>query len=281
MKPGAASLSEARRGFTLAITLTEIALLLFFILLVLVTDLEVSSESLGGENEFLQAEIERQDDQIDTLLQVKKELEQAYPRAFSGSSSSAGSTPGLDDNDEFLHLVRQLGRDARRGRELSEQLSRLEEARQELATQLEQRTATAEDAVSRAAQLEQQLSFVTSRSGPIGFGPPPCWLSPSNGEVEYLFNVTIGETSLTVTPAWPASREQDALQIPGIRDWPAGETSLAEFRQRAAPVLAWCKQQQPACRLYVRIYDKAESKQAFKRHLLGIEDYFYKWLSPS
>jgi hypothetical protein len=273
-------LGEGRRGFTLAISLTEVALLLFFILLVLVTDLKVRSENTGEENRRLVAEAQLQAERLQTLNEAKDLLQEEYQGASSGQDGDFDSGAALDSDQEFLHLVRRLQQNAMRGVESVKQLGLLKLEKEEIEVQLEESTTTASSAFEHATELERQLAFVTSRTGPVGFGPPPCWLDPKSGEVEYIFNVTILEQGLAIKPTWPASRHEAAMLIPGIRDWPAGDISLDEFSLRAAPVLKWCKSQNPKCRLYVRIYDRAVSKESFKRHLLGVEDYFYKWLSP-
>ena len=50
-------------------------------------------------------------------------------------------------------------------------------------------------------------------------------------------------------------------------------------KRRAAPVLAWSKQND--CRHYVYILDEARTKRAFKQHLFTVEDFFYKHVERS
>src|SRR5206468_5402759 len=88
----------------------------------------------------------------------------------------------------------------------------------------------------------------------------------------------IEEDGISALATWPAGRAVDAQAIQGAVALPGLHLSREEFGRRAAPVLAWSKAQNPECRQYVYIIDEAETKQAFKRNLLFVEDYFYKYL---
>jgi hypothetical protein len=112
---------------------------------------------------------------------------------------------------------------------------------------------------------------------------PPCWLveteGPDFGRVEYFLNITIGDEGIAVAKGWPERRAQEALSIPGVSDVLDQALSQEDFLAQAAPILEWSAERD--CRHYVRVFDRAESKRAFKAHLLATEAYFYKWLEPS
>lgn len=89
----------------------------------------------------------------------------------------------------------------------------------------------------------------------------------------------VGEDALRVRPAWPARRDAEARELPGVaRLLAGGGLGPPAFSAEAAPLLAWYRQQQPECRHYARVRDRAVSKQAFKQGLLAVESAFYKYL---
>ena len=83
------------------------------------------------------------------------------------------------------------------------------------------------------------------------------------------------DDSVTVEQGWPEHREADVDRIDGARTLLGDKLSLEEFQRRASSVLEWSKLQEPECRHYVRILDRASTK-AYKENRLVVEDYFYK-----
>jgi uncharacterized short protein YbdD (DUF466 family) len=256
MSAGAPLPGSAGRGFMIGLTLTEVALLLFFVLLLLVTD---QKKELRRQEQARQ-ELQQANRELREKQASLQELEKLVEQQRRSDPSKRDMTP-----EEFVRLVRDAQRTREQLRESEQERSRLREENERLR--------------ERARDVKAQLAHVKERCGPEGHGPPPCWLDPETGEIEYIFDVTIRENGVVAVPSWPQHRQDDAMAIPGVSEWPTGEVSLGQFRKHAAPVLAWSRQQDPECRHYVRIYDDAVSKEAFKRHLLGVEDYFYKWLS--
>ncbi len=165
-------------------------------------------------------------------------------------------------------------REALRAQELEQKLKEAKGA--DLATCLGDLAKAHADVENVRGQAENCFS----RMAKAGFGIPPCWAT-RGGKIEYLYTVTISDTGLLVIPSWPEHRQKDVDAIPGATSLPGEHLTLAEFDRRAAPILRWSEDHDPECRHYVWIRDAATTKLAFKRQLLGVEAYFYKYLEPS
>lgn len=264
MPAGLPSAASGGRGFMIGLTLTEIALLLFFVLLLLVNDQERDLDRHEEERQELLAENR-------DLRETQQELQKLREAMQSYREQRASGQPKT--KEDFVRLLREAQQAKQQAQRLEEERSKLREANEKL--QEENRRLR-----DKARDTRAQLARVQQTCGPEGHGPPPCWVSSTTGEIEYAFEMTIHEEGIEARPIWPEHRRDDAQRIPGMADFPTSRLSLQEFRRHAAPILAWSRRQDPECRHYVRIYDEAVTKEAFKQQLLGIEGYFYKWLSP-
>ena len=82
---------------------------------------------------------------------------------------------------------------------------------------------------------------------------------------------------MSVEATWGGKRAEDATKIPGALQLPGDQLSAMEFAKRAHSVLRWSQEQNPECRHFVVIIDRAVSKDAYKNTRLRIEDFFYKY----
>ncbi len=110
-----------------------------------------------------------------------------------------------------------------------------------------------------------------------GLDHPPCWADSKTGRIQYIYNVVINETSIEFIPGWPESRNKQALVDPHITQIEGKYYSNKMMWKATYPLYNDSVKQE--CRHFVRIYDRAKSKNAFKRYLSGIEHHFYKFLS--
>jgi hypothetical protein len=112
-----------------------------------------------------------------------------------------------------------------------------------------------------------------------GLDHPPCWADDA-GRPEYAFTVTLFTSNITVVPAWPGHRADDADRVPGMRAASGDRMPYSEFASRVLPIFEWSQRQNPECRHFVHIMDQVEGgKNAFKRNLLTVERFFYKRLA--
>lgn len=261
-------------SFIVSVSLAELVLLLFFVLL------------LAAVVRLAQKERELEQERADRT-RVEKTASLLRERIDLAKEQVASEADLTDD--AFFELVRRaLGQgDESLRSQLVDALAAAEDeaaarARAEasagrLEAVLEEERAARASAASANEDLRGQLAAYEDRFGHGGRDHPPCWARPDTGRVEYLLSITIREDGLLVEPAWPGDREQPAHALPGVEAM-LGSLSLDEFGSRADEVLAWSDAQEPPCRHYVRVADRTATKETFKRSLLTIERYFYKYL---
>ncbi|MCY1554103.1 hypothetical protein D9M68_906490 [compost metagenome] len=90
-----------------------------------------------------------------------------------------------------------------------------------------------------------------------------------------LFTLELRENDLSMEPAWPESRQADAMALPNIESVlsrPVG--SYDEFLRAVKPISNLSRTQN--CRHYVRLKNSIADAVTSDRRRLAIEDYFYK-----
>lgn len=123
--------------------------------------------------------------------------------------------------------------------------------------------------------LKGQIQFLKKRleaNGGMDF--PPCW-ADENGKVQMLLTVELRENDLSISRAWPDSRDQDAWSLPNMKVVMASPVSdYGRFLRAVKPISDLSRKQN--CRHYVRIRSMINDAVASDRRRLSIEDYFYK-----
>lgn len=128
------------------------------------------------------------------------------------------------------------------------------------------------DAIGQNNNLRQQIVRLGN-----GLVHPPCWADAQTGAVEFMFDVTILEDGVVFARGWPDSRNEQAMVDPTIQSV-IGEYNLnSEHLIKTRPIFN--QSVENGCRHFVQVSDKAISKDAFKKHLLAIEQHFYKRLT--
>ena len=110
-----------------------------------------------------------------------------------------------------------------------------------------------------------------------GLDHPPCWADEVTGEIQYVFNAIIHENRIQIMAGWPEARDAEANINPNILKVIGEYSTNADMWNRSEGLFEESVKKE--CRHFVRIYDHADSKNAFKMYLLGIENHFYKFLS--
>jgi hypothetical protein len=130
------------------------------------------------------------------------------------------------------------------------------------------------DAKGQNNNLRQQIVKLGN-----GLDHPPCWADSETGSIEYMFDVTILEDGVTFARGWPDSRNEQAIADPNI----AGVIGLYNNNEEhlMKTTIIYEDSVNNSCRHFVRISDKAISKDAFKKNLLAIEKHFYKKLTET
>jgi hypothetical protein len=249
--------NQEGRPLLFSLTLTELAFMMFFLLLLLaVAQLGVQSRELRTRSE---------DATVVTALGELQGFDVVRRRI-------------LEDDRDFFELVRAPLEAILRSPE-PERLKRLTALIE--ASEMEGRGE--ESCADRVLDLERtnvnlrgQLEHMRQRCGRGGIDYPPCWADPTTGTIVYIYDITIHEETIDVVRAWPDWRDPEVRAIPGAAELLGRGYSIRAFSERAWPILAWSNAE--SCRHYVRIYDEAETKDGFKRTLLTVEQFFYKYL---
>lgn len=125
------------------------------------------------------------------------------------------------------------------------------------------------------SDLKGQIQFLKNKleaKGGLDF--PPCW-ADEHGKIQYLLNVELHENDLSVSRAWPDSREADAQTLPNISAVMAVATpDYPAFLRAVKPISDLSRKLN--CRHYVRIKNMIPDAVTSDRRRLSIEDYFYK-----
>lgn len=282
-----------RRSFLLGMTLNELAFLLFFLLVLLSTHLlkarsaqiaqkSVRLEQLENQLSQKQAVLDKTfkklgllQDTVDRLQELQphalpEELDEQFKRLVDSENQARTDTLNLQNRlDELTALLQTT--------DLLQQTG-LSDSPVEAVQQL---IAENKEIEAQKRNLEAQIKSIRNRFKGSGLDHLPCWIDPKTGAIEYLFRITILENFLQIDPAWPVSRTAVLKKLPSVHALAKRRVSTAEFSRRAKPILIWSQQQKPECRHFVRIHDhKSTSKKAFKKQLLTVEGYFYKYLEP-
>jgi hypothetical protein len=116
-----------------------------------------------------------------------------------------------------------------------------------------------------------------------GLGYPPCW-PDENGKPQYILTVTVlPDDQVIAVPAWPKQREEEALEMDGIKGlMPNFGTPIpmSVFEANAQDILRRSNNAKPAaCRHFVVFQNEIpDSKTAIaQRH--RVENFFYKYES--
>ena len=145
-------------------------------------------------------------------------------------------------------------------------------AEQNAAQALKQILLERNDALGQNNNLRQQIVKLGN-----GLVHPPCWADAQTGAIEFMFDITILEDSVIFARGWPESRHEQALADPVIQSV-IGEYKL-NSEHLAKTKSIFNDSVKNGCRHFVRVSDQAVSKDAFKKHLLAIEQHFYKRLT--
>ena len=290
-----AEVSEERSNSVVEMSLTELAFIFFFILLTVSTwKISSAAEKLQTseeEKQVLEQEVSQLSESLATASQVLSGSDNFDPQElFLELKAGRNATEQLEKAlQEKADAEEQL-------RELTDQLPS-EYSSEELIRQLREYQGIAQavrdyglddpDKLSIAVtELMEQLNDAKGQNVNLrnklvavgnGLDHPPCWADPETGSIQYVFDVIINEDSVEFKAGWPDSRDGQALNNPNISKIPGVVSNNSELWARTDGLFQ--ESVSNNCRHFVRIYDHAQSKKAFKNYLLGIENHFYKFLS--
>ena len=126
--------------------------------------------------------------------------------------------------------------------------------------------------------LKKQIDHLVKVQKGLGKGAdyPPCWLDTEN-KIEYIFNVVLNDNGVLIYDIKNKSRSEEKAELP-IQDLSYNENiSTARFLKELKPLYDLCVKEN--CRHFVKIFDHTTKKNTFKKNLLTVESYFYKYLT--
>ena len=131
-------------------------------------------------------------------------------------------------------------------------------------------------ALSDNKTLLGQNKYLLRKAKGNGLDHPPCW-ADQDGKPQYIYWMTILPGGIkTSAYDWPQNREDELKNIPGSKSIISETiTPLKEFRKLAKPILDWSKKNK--CRHFVRIIDGKTTKKEYKNSTFTIEHFFYKY----
>jgi hypothetical protein len=290
-----------RNDWVFNLSLTELAFVLIFVLLLLVGVIVARGQEREERLAQEAADAQRMEALRDELGRVQAELEREL--AGAGVANAADFVSRLveasRDRAETRRLRIELDRAQRELTALVEVQRILRESarpgladyaegaivmRQEIEralgpvgdpTQAGRELAALKQGVEReTADLRGQVAYLRKRLDARGGRDfPPCW-ADANGTVQYLFDIEIQPGGLRIAPGWPPEREADARRLPGIAALTPATLPLPAFRDAVAGIHA--ASVDARCRHYVRLTNRVSDLDTFNRYRFAVEDYFYK-----
>lgn len=127
------------------------------------------------------------------------------------------------------------------------------------------------------ADLRGQIAFLQKKlDAKGGMDFPPCWADEKTGKIQMLFTLVLKDNELTVAPAWPAERSEDAKAMPNMDQLISRpDSSYGSFMAAVQPIYDMSRAQQ--CRHYVRLASTINDAVLSDRRRLLIENVFYKF----
>ena len=262
------SFIEGRSSAIVETSLTELAFIFFFILLVF----------MGWKFSDYERSIEEKDKALEA---IEKKIEETT-EILAAAAKSAGFNEAYDPQEiiKSLKLAQEAAEAGRKAEERTSQLVEAIEAASDMAGVKEKTPEkTLERLLREAVNTKGQNINLREKIEKIGNGldHQPCWENPVTGVPEYVFDAIINETTIDVLPGWPESRHTQAINDPHINTVIGNYSSNKEFWESTKNL--YNDSVKDECRHFVRIFDHAESKKSFKLYLTGIENHFYKYLS--
>ena len=303
--------TKERNSFLLGLTLTELCFLIFLIFLLInlfkIVDLSKKNEELSqdiskyvDENKELDEKLRLQEV---VIRKIENELGITTTReAEEFLSKLVKSEKIIQENDALKNEIEKLKKELKSYAHLEKQLQEIKELENlpittdYIAESIEKRRgiekltkdlgATDFDNPEQflANKINEKSKEASNLKGVVknlqqkclkGVDHPPCWAN-GDGHIEYIYTITLYEETLYIEKAWPDERISDLEFIPGASNIINTDYSITSFGQAVAPVYDWSVDNE--CRHFVRIKDNTNTKKAFKRNLLTVENYFYKFL---
>ena len=136
----------------------------------------------------------------------------------------------------------------------------------------------------RIQELEDQVAELIAQVNDLirrGHGLPSCWYD-DEGEIQYVFLAVIRNDNVTLSRLAPASRESDYQELQSVSELTAAEFRMDEFGPLGQWFLDYGKRQNPECRFYVVIDNISQPPGVGKDEMIReVLEYFYPYWPQS
>lgn len=293
-------MAGGNRSFLFGLTVSEIAFILFF-LLVLISWLELTD--ILNDKEIAEAALEEADDRAelaDQMLATLREgmdtpnevdLKELFEQLRQGVMSKQKLEKAQADISELTQRVAELGGIEQQLQELQkllgtddpDKVQQALEAFSEYAEALageeledmsaaEMMVAIDEKYDDMQGQLEN-MRYILERQG---LGLPPCWPDPNDPtQPDFTFDVFLfANGELSARNISPPNRRDEYARLPGTEIVTSGRISLGRFASAASQIEELGLRN--GCVYYVKVdFENADAC----RYTVDVERFFYKYIS--
>ncbi len=241
-----------RSNFLFGLTLTELAFILFFILLFFSTLVVKEKDKLSKELTQIKEKLDEFKEEIETYKKVFEEISDFKEKTIEEKSKWLKELVEKDDLDAKNH-------------ELNKKLTKIKEKLDKFKEEIKLKD-------KQVTSLEKKIK------GLAGNRHPACWKDKNSKKPEYIYDIILGENGITTHRGYKKYLEEEFQKIPESQNIIGTKNiSIREFKQKTRSVFNWSVHTaKPECRHFVRIFDETSSKETYKIPLRGIENYFFK-----
>jgi hypothetical protein len=285
-------MSPKRNDQVFQLSLTEIALILIFLLMLLLGWLTTAAQNKAAESQekldaipnakFVIAELDRAKEDLrraieraevadpeklfedlvrySSMVDKNKQLETALAKSQSALDDLTMAMEALGGKDAAL-AAKDVANKVGEGMGIKDP-KKLAEKIKELAAQAQK----IEDLIERNVYLVKKA----------GFGIQPCWVE--NGKTQNLLDVVLelDGVRVSIPSSLPPNRLKQMQELPSIELATRGFIPYKELRNSFGPILAFTQKQEPECRHYVSIKSNIPQTKFSTPKRLQVEGYFYK-----
>jgi len=245
-----------------SVTLTEVAFLLFFLVVFLSAFKLTEKEEIIRNKSIAEAELKKE------LTESKNALDEAVSKLSVINAKLGGlmNLPKEELSDAVSELVKADENNIKLEKELRDLKRTLEHAKEML-----------EKEKDKHRNLLGQFKNLESRFLGNGLDHPACWANAKTGKLEYLFEIKIQKDGFFITSVWPEYRKKGINYFDTTQYDSPHQISVDNFKSLSQKVFDWSANQKPECRHFVRVKDsKNTTKAEYKEKLRIIEEFYYK-----
>ena len=301
---------QIRRNNLLNFTLTELILLLLFLILfasaVAINNMHQGRKQLQEENNQLQDKITNLEVQNETLLNDSKQIHKENIQLKEQVMILGDKVEKLENQNATLRKTFEdlMGKGEYLEETIDELVGKLELANslkgkienlEAKVAELTNKNTSLEDVIKQLtagnksiAELQEEVNKLEAQNSQLqakmieGVGPPPCWIEPGTEEdPDFLFDLVLHSNGIQFRKDYPSNRADDFEQLPIKIDYNKQYT-INEFKKVTSALNTYAREQKDlhpeGCRFYISIYDSLddEEKNLYQKYMSAISNVFLR-----